>query len=137
MLDSGIKLIKPKVAYGIIQSGKSSKHCFILSWRDEDWNRQQEFHSLVDLQYLLINATSSVHRREETSQSEVWPNGARNTMLRGSMWLETIGKERLTKLKLTMRWHWRRRPPDGRRWSSEEMDGHPFKHRRRKRFEKC
>ena len=68
------KLIKPRVWYGTLSSGKSSEHDFILSSRDDNQKRGEEFHSFVDSQYLLIRTMSLVHSRmEETSnQSLQW-----------------------------------------------------------------
>ena len=58
------KMIKTRVGYGIV----SSEHDFKLSSRDDDHSRGEEFHSLVDIQFLLINTMSLVHSRwEETS----------------------------------------------------------------------
>ena len=37
------KFIKPRVEYGTLNSGKSSEHNFILSSRDDDQNRREDF----------------------------------------------------------------------------------------------
>ena len=131
------KMIKPRVAYGILNRCKSSEHDLVLLLRDDDRNRAEELHSLADLQYLLINTMRLVQsRREEFCQRGFCSKGCGDSMSRGTMWLQTSRKERWSRLKLMRRWFWRRRPPDARWRSSVEMGGHPFKHRRKKDFEK-
>ena len=55
------KIIKPRVAYGIQNSGKSSERDFVLSSTDENRNGGEGLHSMVNLQYLLIKTMRLVH----------------------------------------------------------------------------
>ena len=65
-------------------------------------------------------------------------NGCQDSRSRGTIWLQNIQKliSECSRLKLMRRWCWRRRPPDVRWRSREEMGGHPFKNRRKNDFEK-
>ena len=84
-----VMVIKPKIAYGIVNNDKSSEHDFILSSRVENQSREEALHLLIYLQYLLIHTMSLAYSsREETSnqscsRTEVQRNGDRNTILRG------------------------------------------------------
>ena len=103
------------------------------STSDVVYSRRREPQSKVDLHSDMMGLTGDVHsRREEFGQRGF--NGCRDSLSRGTMWLQTSWKERWSRLKLKRRWFWRRRPPDARWRSSEEMGGHPFKHRRKKCF---
>ena len=142
MPNTGFQLIKPRVAYGIQNSGRSSEHDFIFieGWRSE----KREWVPFICGFSILLDAYDDfgTQQIEETSQlycnqTEIWLNGAQNMILRASIWLETIRNKRWTKLKEMRRWCWRRRPPDGRGRPGDEMGGHPFKHRWKKQFENC
>ena len=94
------------------------------------YSRRGESQSVIELLFSLM---SDVHsRREEFCQRRFCFNSCRDLMSRGTIWLQTSRKERWSRLKLMMRWCWRRRPPDVRWRSSEEMRGQPFKHGRKK-----
>ena len=106
------------------------------STSDVVYSRRQEPQSVVDLHYEMMRSKGDVHsRREEFCQRGVCFNRCRDSLSRGTMWLQTSWREKRSRLKLMMRWGWRRRPPDVRCWSREEMGGHLFKHRRNKDFE--
>ena len=107
------------------------------STSDVVYSRRREPQSVVDLHYEMMGSMGDVYsRREEFCQRGFCFNGCRDSLPRGTMWLQTSRKARWSRLKLKRRWFWKRRPPD-RRWrSSEEMGGHPFKHRRKKDFDK-
>ena len=99
---------------------------------------RRESQSVVELHYALLGLMGCVHsRREEFCQRGLCFNGCRDSMSEGTMWLQTIQKLmwRWSRLKLMRRWFWRRRPPEVRWRSNEEMEGHPFKHRRKRNFE--
>ena len=99
------------------------------------YSRRREPQSAVDLHYEMMRSIGDVHsRREEFCQRGFCFNGCRDSLSRGTMWLQTSWKERRSRLKLMKRWCWRRRLPDVRCWSREEMGGHLFKHRRKKDF---
>ena len=99
------------------------------------YSRGREPQSVVDLHYEMMGSIDDVHsRREEFCQGGFCFNGCRDLLSRGTMWLQTSWKERRSRLKLMKRWCWRRRPPDVRCWSREEMGGHPFKDQRKKDF---
>ena len=105
------------------------------STSDVVYSRRQEPQSVVDLHYERMGSIGNVHsRREEFGQRGFCFNSCRDSLSRGTMWLQTSWKERRSRLKLMKRWCWRRRPPDVRCWSREETGGHPFKHRRKKDF---
>ena len=107
------------------------------STSDVVYNRRMESQSVVDLHYEMMRSVGDVHsRRVEFGQRGFCFNSCRDSLSRGTMWLQTSRKERRSRLKLMKRWCWRRRPPDMRCWSREEMGGHHFKHRRKKDFEK-
>ena len=107
------------------------------STSDVVYNRRRESQSEGELHYEMMRTIGDVYsRREEFCQGGFCFNGCRDSLSRGTMWLQASWKERRSSLKLMRRWCWRRRPPDVRCWSSEEMGGHPFKHRRKKDFEK-
>ena len=106
------------------------------STSDVVYSRRREPQSVVDLHYEMMGSIGDVHsRREEFCQRGFCYNGCRDSLSRGTMWLQTSWKERRNRLKLMKIWCWRRRPPDVRCLSREEMGGHPFKHRRKKDFE--
>ena len=106
------------------------------STSDVVYSRRREPQSVVDLHSDMMGLTGDVHsRREEFGQRGFCFNGCRDSLSRGTMWLQASRKARWSKLNLKRRWCWRRRPPDVRCWSREEMGGHPFKHRRKKDFE--
>ena len=105
------------------------------STNDVVYSRRREPQSVVDLHYEMMRSMGDVHsRREEFCQTGFCFNGCEDLLSRGTMWLQTSRKEKWSRLKLMKRWCWRRRPPDVRCWSREEMGGHPFKHRRKKCF---
>ena len=106
------------------------------STSDVVYHRRGESQSVVELHYALMGSMGDVHSRgEDFCQREFCFSGCRDSMSQETMWFQTIRKERWIKLKLMRRWCWRRRPPDVRCSSREEMVGHPFKHRRKKVFE--
>ena len=106
------------------------------STSDVVYSRRREPQSVVDLHSEMMGLTGDVHsRREEFGQRGFCFNGCRDSLSRGTMWLQTSWKARRSRLKLMKGWCCRRRPPDVRCWSREEMGGHPFKHRRKKDFE--
>ena len=106
------------------------------STSDVVYIKRREPQSVADLQYEMMRSMGDVHsRREEFCQTGFCFNGCEDLLSRGTMWLQTSRKEKWSRLKLMKRWCWRRRPPDVRCWSREEMGGHPFKHRRKKDFE--
>ena len=106
------------------------------STNDVVYSRRREPQSVADLHYEMMGSIGDVHhRREEFCQTGFCFNGCEDLLSRGTMWLQTSRKEKWSRLKLMKRWCWRRRPPDVRCWSREEMGGHPFKHRRKKDFE--
>ena len=98
--------------------------------------RRGDSQSVIELHYALMASMGGVHnRKEEFCQRGFRFNGCGDSMLRGTMWLLVSWKERRSRLELMKRWRWRRRPPDVRWRSIEEMGGHPFKHGRKKFFE--
>ena len=105
------------------------------STSDVVYKRRRESQSVGELHSEMMGLTGDVHsRREEFCQGGFCFNVCRDLLSPGTMWLQASRKARWSKLKLKRRWFWRRRPPDARWRSSEEMGGHPFKHRRMKCF---
>ena len=121
---------------GEVDSMPISGYPQVDSTSDVVYSRRRQPQSVVDLHYEMMGSMGDVYsRREEFGQRGFCFNGCRDSLSRGTMWLQTSRKDRRSSLKLMRRWCWRRRPPDVRCWSREEMGGHPFKYRRKKDFE--
>ena len=74
-------------------------------------NRRGESHFVVKLHYALVGLKGNFQsRREEVNQRGYGFSSCRDSLLRGTMWLQKVQKLLRTwsKLKLTRRWCWRR-----------------------------
>ena len=110
-------------------------HYALMALMGDVHNRRGDSQSVVELNFALLTSKGGVHRgREDFCQNGLCFNGCEHSMLRWTMWLQANWKERWSSLKLMRTWCWRRRPPDLRWRSSEEMGGHPFKHGRKKKI---
>ena len=91
------------------------------STSDAVYNKRKESKSVVEGHIALMDDVHS--RREYFYQRGLYFNGCRDSTSHGTMWLQTTPKDRWSRLKLIMRWCWRRSPPDVRWGSNEQMGG--------------
>ena len=107
----------------------------VYSTSDIVYIRKREPKSVVNLRYALMGSMGDDHSKwEEFFQRRFCFNSRRNSMSKERKWLQTNQKEKGTSMTLMRRRCWRRRPPDVRWRSSEEIGGHLFKKRRKKDF---